>query len=157
MKSLNSIRSRKAIYTKIYLSKMSSHTNNFQILYIPHGVYGCGCFNIAIDFINIHIRCVSEIFWQAMVLFNDGIKHISKHFIRILVSSIDSTMLIIEFYGACNGFSQGKSRSLCLNSSKFSPFFGGDMFSYQAVCGLDVGKWSSLKIINDVITIIGVF
>ena len=85
----------------------------------------------------------------AMVLLNDGIENISEEFIGILISSIDTTVLVIELNSTSNGLSKSESRGLGLESSKLGPFFGGDVLSYQTVSGFNVREWRSLKEIQN--------
>ena len=76
-----------------------------------------------------------------MVFTDKRIKDISEVNVRILITSIDTAMLVVEFNGTSNGLGQGEARGLGDVITQFSPFFGGDVLGSQRVGGLDFGEW----------------
>ena len=105
--------------------------------YSPARVNGDIGFNVGGDFGGIHVRGVLEVSSKTMVLTDEGIKDISEVKIRILITSIDTAMLVVEFNGTSNGLGQGESRGLGYNVAKLIPFFLSNVFSYQGVLGFD--------------------
>merc|ERR1711872_270184 len=61
------------------------------------------------DFACIHVACVGGIGSNTMVLLDQWIEHIRKDLVRIPISSINTTMLIIKFQGTSNGLCEGES------------------------------------------------
>ena len=72
-----------------------------------------------------------------MVFTDKRIKDISEVNVRILITSIDTAMLVVEFNGTSNGLGQGEARGLGDNVAKLSPFGLSNVFSYQGVLGFD--------------------
>ena len=59
--------------------------------------------DVAIDLGGIHVRSMLEVISQSMVFSDDGIEDIGKVDIRIGITSIDTTMLVIKLNSASNG------------------------------------------------------
>ena len=59
--------------------------------------------DVAIDLGGIHVRSMLEVISQAMVFSDDRIEDIGKVDIRIGITSIDTTMLVIKLNSASNG------------------------------------------------------
>ena len=59
--------------------------------------------DVAIDLGCIHVRSMLEVISQAMVFSDDGVEDIGKVDIRIGITSIDTTMLVIKLNSASNG------------------------------------------------------
>ena len=116
---------------------------------LPDRVDRSSGINVASDLVSVHVRGVGKALGETMVLLNDGIENISEEFIGILISSIDTTVLVIELNSTSNGLSKSESRGLGLESSKLGPFFRGDVLSYQTVSGFNVREWRSLKEIQN--------
>ena len=76
-----------------------------------------------------------------MIFTDQRIKDISEVNVGILITSIDTTMLVIEFNGTSDGLGQGESRGLGDMVAKLSPFSLGNVGSYQRVFGFDIGEW----------------
>ena len=68
--------------------------------------------NVALDLGHVHVGGVAEALGEAVVLSDDGVEDISKHDIGVLVSSIDTTVLVIELNSAGNGLDQTKNNCL---------------------------------------------
>jgi len=98
-------------------------------------------FNISGNFGGVHVRDVFEVSGKAMVFTDQRIKDISEVNVGILITSIDTTMLVIEFNGTSDGLGQGESRGLGDMVAKLSPFSLGNVGSYQRVFGFDFGEW----------------
>ena len=59
--------------------------------------------DIAIDLGGIHVGSMLEVLSQSMVFSDDGIEDIGKVDIRIGITSIDTTMLVIKLNSTSNG------------------------------------------------------
>jgi len=77
-----------------------------------------------------------------VVFADEGIENISEVDVRILVTSIDTTMLVVEVNSASNSLGQSEARGLGHMVSQFCPLFGGDVFGGQGVFRSDFGEWS---------------
>jgi len=87
----------------------------------------------SLDLRSIHVRGVRKICGQTVIFTDYGIEHIFEIDVRILVTCVDTTVLIAELHGTCNGLSQSKSRGLGLNSAEFLPFLLSHVLSNQTV------------------------
>merc|ERR1719175_446498 len=61
------------------------------------------------DFASIHVACVGGISSNTMVLLDQWIEHIRKDLVRVPISSINTTMLIVKLHGTSNGLCEGES------------------------------------------------
>ena len=77
-----------------------------------------------------------------MVFTDKRIKDISEVNVRILITSIDTAMLVVEFNGAGNSLGQGELRGLGDNLVELVPFFFSHVLGNQGVLGLDFGERS---------------
>merc|ERR1712045_577729 len=77
-----------------------------------------------------------------MVLLDNRIENWSKVLVGVPVSSIDSTMLVVEFHSTGNGLDQSESRGLGLDSLQLLPDILCNMRGDKRMLGLDVGEWS---------------
>ena len=112
---------------------------------LPDRVDRSSGINVASDLVSVHVRGVGKALGETMVLLNDGIENISKEFIGILISSIDTTVLVIELNSTSNCLSKSESRGLGFKSSKLGPFVSSDVLCYQTVSGFNVREWRCLK------------
>ncbi len=78
----------------------------------PCGLDRCTGVNVALDVANIHVRAVLEVLAQAMVLQDQGVKHLSKVLVRVSISSIDATVLVVKLDSTGNGLKNKKSKKL---------------------------------------------
>jgi len=108
----------------------------------PGRVDGNIGFDVAGDFAGVHVGGVLEVSGKAMVFADEGVEDISKVDVGVLVTSIDTTVLVVELNGASNGLGQGELGSLGDDATQFIPLLLGDVFSHQRVLGFDVGEWS---------------
>merc|ERR1719362_1536209 len=94
-------------------------------------------FNVSGNLGGVHVRDMFEVCGKAMVFTDQRIKDISKVNVGILITSIDTAMLVVEINGTSDSLSQGEARGLGHMVSKFSPFGFGNVGSYQRVFGSD--------------------
>jgi len=99
-------------------------------------------FNVGGDFGGVHVRGVLEVSSKTMVLTDEGIEDISEVKIRILITSIDTAMLVVELNGTSDSLGQGETRGCGNMVAQFCPFFGGDVLGSQGVSRFDFGEWS---------------
>merc|ERR1712008_536869 len=83
--------------------------------------------NISLDLANIHVRGVPSRGADSMVLLDQGVEHRGEALVRIPVTSVDTTVLVVELNSASNGLSKGESRGLGSDALKLVPLFLGDM------------------------------
>ena len=110
--------------------------------YSPARVNGDIGFNVGGDFGGIHVRGVLEVSSKTMVLTDEGIKDISEVNVGILITSIDTAMLVVELNGTSDSLGQGETRGCGNMVAQFCPFFGGDVLGSQGVSRFDFGEWS---------------
>jgi len=108
----------------------------------PARVNGNIGLDVAGDFAGVHVGGVLEVSGKAMVFADEGVEDISKVDVGVLVTSIDTTVLVVELNGASNGLGQGELGSLGDDATQFIPLLLGDVFSHQRVLGFDVGECS---------------
>merc|ERR1711981_583622 len=93
--------------------------------------------NVSLDFFNVHVGDMFEASGKAMIFADEWVKDLSKVKIGVFVTSIDTAMLVIEFYCNSNSLCQSESGGLCDNSAEFVPFLFGDMLGNQGVLRFD--------------------
>jgi len=106
----------------------------------PSRVNGHIGFNVASDLAAVHVRLVGKTSREAMVLADEGVEDIGEVSVRVLITSIDTTMLVVELNGASNGLGQSETGSLGGDSGKLVPFFLGHVFGDKGVFGFDIGE-----------------
>ena len=89
--------------------------------------------DIAIDLGRVHVGDMLEASWESMVLADEGIEDISKVNVGVLITSIDTTVLVVELNSAGNGLGKGEARGLGDNLMKFVPLSFGYMLGNQAM------------------------
>jgi len=104
--------------------------------------------NIALDLGGIHVRGMLCTRFDTMVFLNERIKNISKVLIWVPVSSIDTTVLIVELNSTGNGLGKSKSWCLGLDLWQFIPFILGDMLGYQRMLGSNEGEVSKVLLLK---------
>jgi len=105
------------------------------------GVDGDFGVNVGGDFGGIHVRGVFEVSTKTMVFADEGIEDILEVNVGVFITSIDTTMLVVELNSASDSLGKGEARGLGDVVSQFSPFFGGDVLGDQGVLGFDIGEW----------------
>jgi len=108
----------------------------------PAGVDGDISLNIASDLGGVHVGGVLEVGSKTMVLADEGIEDISEVNIGVLITSVDTAMLVVELNCASNGLGQGEARGLGDNVTELGPLFFSDVLGNQGVLGLDFGERS---------------
>merc|ERR1740128_1180452 len=98
--------------------------------------------NIALDFSGVHVRGMLGVRLNSMVFLDQRIKDISKVLVRIPVSSIDTTVLVVKLNGTGNSLCQSEARGLGLDVLQFVPFSLGNMLSNKRVLRLNIGEFS---------------
>merc|ERR1719504_370546 len=103
----------------------------------PAGVHwSCGV-NVALDLVDIHVAGVGRIRADSMVFLDQRVEDLGKVLVGVPVSSIDSTVLIIEFDGTGNSRSKGESRGGSLDGAQLVPDGFGHILGDQGVGRLD--------------------
>jgi len=99
--------------------------------------------DISVDLAGVHVGNMLEVSWESVVLADQGVEHISKVDVGVLVTSIDAAVLVVKLNSASNGLGKGEARSLGNNATKLVPLILGHVLGDQRVGGLDVGELSS--------------
>jgi len=116
----------------------------------PAGVDGDISLDIAGDLGGVHVGGVLEVGSKTMVLADEGIEDISEVNIGVLITSVDTAMLVVELNCASDGLGQGEAGGLGNNVTELGPFFGSHVLGNQGVLGLDFGERShGLCLINN--------
>jgi len=97
--------------------------------------------DVALDLADVHVRGVLEVGWETVVLADEGVEDLSEVNIGILITSIDTAMLVVELNSASNGLGEGELRGLGDNAGELVPLFLGDVLGNQGVLRLDVGEF----------------
>ena len=106
------------------------------------GVYWNFFLDITSKFWCIHIGCVSGIWWNSVIFLNNRIKDWSKVFVRIPVTSIDTTMLVVKLNSTGNCLNKSESWSFSFYSLQLIPNLFGNMLSNKRMLRLDIWKGS---------------
>ena len=73
-----------------------------------------------------------------------SIRHSKKFYyylVRVPISSIDATMLIVELHSTGNGLGQGEAAGGGLGPVEFLPDWLSHILGNQGVLGLDLWEW----------------
>merc|ERR1719402_2009374 len=70
------------------------------------------------------------------------VKDRGKVLVRVPVTSVDTTVLVVKLNGTSNGLDEGESGSLGLDSLELLPLVLGDVLGNKRVLGLDGGEGS---------------
>jgi len=111
------------------------------------GVYWYIRDNISLDLLDIHVRCVSVIGADTVILLDDGVEHLSKVPVTVPITSIDTTVLVVKHSSTGNGLLQGEAGGGSFDATKFLETSFSYMFGYETVFGLDLheeGEYSVL-------------
>merc|ERR1719495_166736 len=127
----------KSLFHEVLNSKSINGSSNPD----TGGVNWSSRINVSLDLSNIHVTCVNSIRRDAMVILDQGVKYISKNLIRVPVSSINATVLVIKLYSTSNGLGQGKAACLGHSSAQLLPDRLGHILCYKRVLGLDFWEW----------------
>ena len=69
--------------------------------------------DISLDLGRVHVRDMLEASWESMVLADEGIEDISEVNVGVLITSVDTTVLVVKLNSASNGLGKGEARGLC--------------------------------------------
>jgi len=108
----------------------------------PDGVDGDLRVDVAVDLGGVHVGNVLEVSWEAVVLADERVEDISEVDVGVLVTSIDTAVLVVELNSAGNGLGKGEARGLGDNATELVPLLLGHVLGNQAVGGLDVGEFT---------------
>ena len=96
--------------------------------------------DIALHLAGVHVRDMLESSRKSVVLADQGIEDISEVNVGVLITSIDTTVLVVKLNSASNGLGKGESGGLGLDPAEPVPLVLGHMLGNQAVGGLNVGE-----------------
>merc|ERR1719391_1729510 len=113
------------------------------------GVDGCLLADGAFDLAGIHVACVGGIRCDTMVLLDQWIEHVREDLVRIPISSINTTMLIVELHSTSDGFGEREPRGGSLSSIELLPDGLGDILGHQGVLGLDF--WEGIRHLEQIL------
>jgi len=108
----------------------------------PDGVDGDLGVDVAVDLGGVHVRNVLEVSGESVVLADEGVEDILEVDVRVLITGVDSAVLVVELNSAGNGLGQGEARGLGDDATQLVPLLLGDVLGSQAVGGLDVGEFA---------------
>jgi len=108
----------------------------------PDGVDGDLRVDVAVDLGGVHVGNVLEVSWEAVVLADERVEDISEVDVGVLVTSIDTAVLVVELNSAGNGLGKGEARGLGDKATELVPLLLGHVLGNQAVGGLDVGEFT---------------
>jgi len=106
-------------------------------------------FDVASDLVNVQVGVVLEVLWQAVVLFNDRVKDGGEVLVGVLITGVDTAVLVIELDGASDGLGKGESGGLGLDVSELFPLLRGQVLGNQALGGADGGEWGSGSLVKN--------
>ena len=68
--------------------------------------------DVTLDLGNFHVRLVSKVRLESVVLQDDGLKDVLEVLVGVSISSIDTAMLVVKVHSAGNGLLEGKEFGL---------------------------------------------
>jgi len=80
--------------------------------------------------------------FDSVVLLDQGVKDNREVLVGVPVTSVDSTVLVVELNGAGSSLGQGEATGLGLDVLDFVPSLLGDVLGHQGVGRLDDGEFS---------------
>merc|ERR1712018_587088 len=83
----------------------SSNTNSDRVYWDIIG-------NVSLDFVDVHVGNMFESSGETVVFADEWVKDIGKVNVRIFITSVDTTMLVVEFNSDGNSLGQCESRGL---------------------------------------------
>jgi len=113
----------------------------------PDGVDGDLRVDVAVDLGGVHVGNVLEVSWEAVVLADERVEDISEVDVGVLVTGIDTAVLVVELNSAGNGLGKGEARGLGDKATELVPLLLGHVLGNQAVGGLDVGEFGHFLLV----------
>ena len=104
-----------------------------RLKHSPDGVDWDFGVDVSVDLGGVHVGNVLEVSWEAVVLADERVEDISEVDVGVLVTGIDTAVLVVELNSAGNGLGKGEARGLGLDTTKLVPFGLGDVLGDQAV------------------------
>merc|ERR1719158_1955656 len=98
--------------------------------------------DIALNLAGIHIRSVLCRWADSVVLTDQRVKDGGKVLVRVPVTGVNTTVLVVELNGTSNGLDEGESGCLSLDSLELLPLVLSDVLGNKRVLGLDGGEGS---------------
>merc|ERR1719244_1435349 len=98
--------------------------------------------NVSSDLGSIHVGGVLGVSTDSMVVLDDSIKDLREVFVAIPVTSIDTTVLVVEFNCASTGLGNSEATSGGLDVLHFIPSLLSNMLGNQGVLGLNFRELS---------------
>merc|ERR1719249_210076 len=96
--------------------------------------------DVALNLADIHVRCVLGRGTDSVVLLDQRVKDGSKVLVRVPVTSIDTTVLVVKMDCAGNGLGKGETGGLGGNVLPLVPFLLGDVLGNKRVLGGNEGE-----------------
>ena len=66
--------------------------------------------DVAVDFLDVHVASVLGVSADSMVLLDEGIEDLGKILVRVLVSSVDTAVLVVKLDRTGDGLGEGEPR-----------------------------------------------
>jgi len=108
----------------------------------PDGVDGDLGVDVAVDLAGVHVGNVLEVSGESVVLADEGVEDICEVDVGVLITGVDSAVLVVELNSAGHGLGQGEARGLGDDATQLVPLLLGDVLGSQAVGGLDGGEFA---------------
>ena len=93
--------------------------------------------NVATDLASIHVTGVGGVSGDSMVFLDDRVKNLGEILLKVAISSIDTTMLIVELNSAGNSLGQSEPGGGSLDAAELVPLLLGHMLSNERMLRLD--------------------
>ena len=78
--------------------------------------------DVTVDFLDVHVAGVLGISADSMVLLDEGIEDLSEILVRVLVSSVDTAVLVVKLDRTGDGLGEGEPRSCGLVPRQLEDF-----------------------------------
>ena len=106
------------------------------------GVDGHAGLDVANHLLGVHVGGVLGVGGDPVILLDDGIEDLGEVLVGVPVSSVDTSVLVVELHSAGDGLGDGEAAGLGLDVLDFVPSLLGDVLGHQGVGGLDDGELS---------------
>merc|ERR1719158_541595 len=96
--------------------------------------------DVALDLADFHVRGVPGRWADSVVLLDQRVKHRGKVLVGVPVTSIDTTVLVVELDCASNGLGKSEARGLSGDVLQLVPLLLGDVLGNKGVLGSNEGE-----------------